>query len=85
MMTTLFKRANIKGFWAVEVAPVVESLSSKCEALSSNPITTKKKKKKKKKKMKGFLFNSSEIQCVIKYFIMNTLLQLFYFCTFVED
>jgi hypothetical protein len=29
------------------VAEVVESLPSKCKALSSNPSTTKKKKKKK--------------------------------------
>jgi hypothetical protein len=32
------------------VAPVVKSLPSKCEALSSNPSTDKKKKKRKKKK-----------------------------------
>jgi hypothetical protein len=32
---------------AAGVARVVEVLPSKCEALSSNPITAKKKKKKK--------------------------------------
>jgi hypothetical protein len=31
------------------VAQVIESLPSKCEALSSNPITSKKKKREKKK------------------------------------
>jgi hypothetical protein len=34
------------------MAQVGERLPSKCEALRSNPSTTKKKKKKKKKKTK---------------------------------
>jgi hypothetical protein len=35
------------------VAQVVQHLPSKCEALSSNPSTTKKKKKKNEKNQKG--------------------------------
>jgi 5-bromo-4-chloroindolyl phosphate hydrolysis protein len=34
------------GFWVVALTQVVEHLTSKYEALSSNPSTAKKKKKK---------------------------------------
>jgi hypothetical protein len=37
---------------AGRAAQVVECLSSKCKALSSNPSATKKKKKKRKKERK---------------------------------
>jgi hypothetical protein len=38
------------GFWVVALTQVVEHLTSKYEALSSNPSTAKKKKKKKSMK-----------------------------------
>jgi hypothetical protein len=37
-------------FLAGGVAQVIQCLPNNCEALSSNPITTKKKKKKKERK-----------------------------------
>jgi hypothetical protein len=42
------------------VAQVVEHLPGKCNALSSNHITTKKKKKKKKKKGSCLSWSSNQ-------------------------